>query len=120
MWHRLKDSEAWAALLVAIEKERNVARDGAMWPIMAVPASYPCLVSYQHVPDNPRVPLTFVYVADALQVLGIDADLEEGEAKTTEALRDLAERLMHVPVMYGVDQGDVENLRDLARKLEGK
>lgn len=30
-------------------------------------------------------------------------------------LRDLAERLMRVPVMYGVDQGDVDLLYAIAR-----
>lgn len=32
-------------------------------------------------------------------------------------LRDLAERLMQVPVMYGVDQGDVDRLIDIANQL---
>lgn len=36
----------------------------------------------------------------------------------SEFLRDLAERLMHIPVMYGVDQGDADRLDDIARKLE--
>jgi hypothetical protein len=35
-----------------------------------------------------------------------------------EYLRDLAERLMHVPVMHGVDQGDVSRLHEIATKLE--
>jgi len=33
-------------------------------------------------------------------------------------LRDLAERLMAVPVLYGVDQGDVDRLLAIARQLE--
>ena len=121
MWHRLKDGEAWEDLVTRIEHERNVARDGAMWPITAAPASYPCLVSYQHVPDEPCVPLVFVYREDALQLLDLDQPpQEEGEVKTLTGLRDLARRLMHIPVMYGVDQGDAEILRDLAGKLEGR
>ena len=35
-------------------------------------------------------------------------------------LRDLAERLMHVPVMYGTDQGDVDTSLTIARELEQK
>ena len=37
-----------------------------------------------------------------------------------EYLRDLANRLMRVPVMYGTDQGDVDRLHRLASKLESK
>jgi len=33
-------------------------------------------------------------------------------------LRDLAERLMGVPVMYGTDQGDAERLEQLAAELK--
>lgn len=32
-------------------------------------------------------------------------------------LYGLAQRLMHVPAMYGVDQSDVDRLTGLARKL---
>lgn len=32
-------------------------------------------------------------------------------------LKDLAERLMHVPVMYGTDQDDSERLIDIANRL---
>ena len=41
------------------------------------------------------------------------------KAETTDAeyLRDLAERLMRVPVMYGTDQGDVDRLREIATTL---
>ena len=35
-----------------------------------------------------------------------------------EFLRDLAERLMRVPPMYGTDQGDVDKLNELAKALE--
>ncbi len=34
-------------------------------------------------------------------------------------LRDLAERILHVPVMYGVDQGDSDRLRMLASRMGG-
>lgn len=40
------------------------------------------------------------------------------ELNSVDFLRDLAERLMHVPVMYGTDQGDVSRLYDIARELE--
>lgn len=40
-------------------------------------------------------------------------DFESG----SDFLRDLADRLMGVPVMYGVDQGDVDRLRALAVKV---
>ena len=33
-------------------------------------------------------------------------------------LYNLASRLMHVPVMYGTDQGDCDRLADIAAKLE--
>jgi peptidoglycan hydrolase CwlO-like protein len=33
-------------------------------------------------------------------------------------LRDLANRLMAIPVMYGVDQGDVDRLNSIARRIE--
>ena len=33
-------------------------------------------------------------------------------------LRELAERLMGIPVMYGTDQGDVERLEQLAGELK--
>lgn len=33
-------------------------------------------------------------------------------------LRDLAERLMHVPVMHGVDQSDADRLIAVARNIE--
>lgn len=35
-------------------------------------------------------------------------------------LRDLAERIMHIPVMHNVDQGDVSRLQEIARRLEKK
>jgi hypothetical protein len=34
-----------------------------------------------------------------------------------EFLRDLAERLMAIPVLYGVDQGDVDRLIEIAQHL---
>lgn len=40
------------------------------------------------------------------------------ELNDVEYLRDLAERLMHVPVMYGTDQFDVEKLHRIAKQLE--
>jgi hypothetical protein len=40
------------------------------------------------------------------------------ELPTVEYLRDLAERLMRVPVMYGTDQGDVDRLLAIARLVE--
>ena len=36
----------------------------------------------------------------------------------SDYLRDLAERLMAVPAVYGVDQGDVDRLLDIAHQLE--
>lgn len=40
------------------------------------------------------------------------------EKSVPEFLRDLAERLMHVPVMYGTDQGDASRLQEIAGELE--
>lgn len=42
------------------------------------------------------------------------------ESKDVEFLRDLAQRLWHIPVMYGVDQSDADRLDSIARKLEKK
>lgn len=38
------------------------------------------------------------------------------EMTDQEYLRDLSERLMHVPVMHGTDQYDVDRLLEMARK----
>lgn len=35
-------------------------------------------------------------------------------------LRGLAERLMHVPAMYGTDQGDSDRLSEIAREMAAK
>ena len=35
-----------------------------------------------------------------------------------EYLRDLAERLMRIPVVHGTDQGDVSRLLEIARREE--
>lgn len=40
------------------------------------------------------------------------------ELNSAEYLRDLAERLMRVPVMYGTDQDDVNRLCEIARELD--
>lgn len=46
-------------------------------------------------------------------------DQQEDKISTpVEFLRDLAERIMHVPVMYGVDQGDTERLISIARAID--
>ena len=37
-----------------------------------------------------------------------------------EYLRELAERLMSVPIMYGIDQGDVDRLIEIANQLESR
>lgn len=43
---------------------------------------------------------------------------EEPEKSFPEYLRDLSERLRHIPVMHGIDGYDCEHLLTLARKLE--
>lgn len=40
------------------------------------------------------------------------------EQPTVEYLRDLAERLMRVPVMYGTDQSDCDELYTIAKNVE--
>lgn len=45
-------------------------------------------------------------------------DLEELD--DASYLRDLSERLRHVPVMYGVDDLDIGRLREIAKGLEKK
>lgn len=47
-------------------------------------------------------------------------DEDDTEMPANEFLRDLAERLMHIPVKHGTDQGDVDRLIHIARQLEGK
>lgn len=42
----------------------------------------------------------------------------KGEDTDVEFLRDLAERLFRVPVMYGVDQGDSDRLYQIAKAME--
>lgn len=44
-------------------------------------------------------------------------DAEHDTMRSSDFLRDLAERLMGVPVMHGVDQGDVDRLMSLAVKV---
>lgn len=36
----------------------------------------------------------------------------------TVYLRDLAERLRHIPVAYGTDDGDISTLLEIANQLE--
>ena len=43
-------------------------------------------------------------------------DLDDVEPGDSKYLRDLAERLMHVPVAYGVDQGDTDRLCRIAKR----
>lgn len=42
----------------------------------------------------------------------------EQQAEDAIYLRDLAERLMHVPAMYGTDQSDTDTLHEIAGRLE--
>jgi len=42
------------------------------------------------------------------------------ETETLDFLRDLAERLMAVPAIYEIDQGDVDRLLEIARELEDR
>lgn len=35
-------------------------------------------------------------------------------------LRDLAETLRRIPVMYGTDDGDIARLHEIAKRLEAK
>lgn len=45
-------------------------------------------------------------------------DNETELATLADRMRDLAERLMRIPVMYGVDQGDVDQLIEAAAEIE--
>ena len=47
----------------------------------------------------------------------LDYKAERDQPTNREYLIDLAERLMSVPVAYGVDQGDVERLREIAKVI---
>jgi hypothetical protein len=42
------------------------------------------------------------------------------ENSIPEFLRDLAERLMRIPVKYGTDQSDVDRLYHIARQFDEK
>ena len=42
------------------------------------------------------------------------------DRNTPSFLRDLAERLRHVPGTYNIDDGDIDELIMLAKKLENK
>jgi|JI10StandDraft_1071094.scaffolds.fasta_scaffold906808_1 hypothetical protein len=42
------------------------------------------------------------------------------ELPAAEYLRDLANRLMHVPVEYGTDGYDIDRLAEIAREIEEK
>ena len=44
-------------------------------------------------------------------------DVEHVTMRGSDFLRDLAERIYRIPVMHGVDQGDVDRLIDLAIKV---
>lgn len=43
--------------------------------------------------------------------------LDWANASDADFLRDLAERLRQVPVMYGTDDGDIDQLLQIARRL---
>lgn len=45
-------------------------------------------------------------------------DAIEVQLSDPEYLRDLADRLMRIPVMYGTDQGDCSRLIEMAKALE--
>jgi len=40
------------------------------------------------------------------------------KADKVEFLRELAEKLLHIPVCYGTDDGDIDTLLIIARELE--
>lgn len=49
----------------------------------------------------------------------MDDEFQKYEAMSaSDYLRDLAERLTHVPVMYGTDQYDISRLNDIAHAIE--
>jgi hypothetical protein len=43
---------------------------------------------------------------------------EDKELPVVEYLQDLARRLMHIPVMYGVDGYDVDRVAAIAREIK--
>ncbi len=55
---------------------------------------------------------------DILRARRYDFQAEPIILSDPEYLRDLAERLMRIPVMYGTDQSDVSRLYDIADKLK--
>jgi hypothetical protein len=44
--------------------------------------------------------------------------MNDREQSDPDFLRDLADRIMHIPVVHNLDQGDVDRLLEIARKLE--
>lgn len=53
-----------------------------------------------------------------LQKLIDEKNNADPELSAVAYLRNLSDRLMHVPVMYGTDQYDSERLREIASKIE--
>jgi hypothetical protein len=45
---------------------------------------------------------------------------EDVELSDAEYLRNLAERLLHIPVMFGTDGYDIDRLSNIARELDAK
>lgn len=49
----------------------------------------------------------------------IPQDSEEyQELSPVDFLRDLSNRIMHIPVMYGTNQYDADRLNEIAREIE--
>jgi hypothetical protein len=51
---------------------------------------------------------------DSLETDNSDGMDREHEQTDAEFVRDLAERLRHIPVMYGTDDGDIDRLLEIA------
>lgn len=50
----------------------------------------------------------------------MDDEFLHGQESDSAYLRDLSNRLMHVPVMYGIDGFDIDCLAEMAGRLEAK
>lgn len=65
---------------------------------------------------NPREAYELGY-AERKQEMKDEAARAKEQETDAWFLRDLAERLMGVPVMYGTDQGDVDRLNEIAGRI---
>ena len=68
--------------------------------------------------DNPDDPASKDCGGDCVVCMAEAGDPECVVAMDVVYLFELAERLRHIPVMYGTDDGDISRLGEIAKRLE--